>query len=147
MSAIKRSWEWEINDVTVTRTEIKLTEVCRESTSFNDKDNDAAATMWTHFAEVTDTLDEVMHFSQSQTSLQEWFWSQCQYCTQKTCMKLTEVMIKIQLLIGVVIWVLKQKQHNKIVTVRQLMLMLCEREVERKWKKKRKYILVLFNSE
>jgi len=42
-------------------------------------------------------------------------------------------------LIGVVICLSKQKQHDKIVTVRQLMLMSCEREVERK--------CVLFNSE
>ena len=35
-------------------------------------------------------------------------------------------------LIDIIICLSKQKQCDKIVTVRQLMLMLCEREVERK---------------
>jgi len=116
-------------------------------TSSDDKDNDVAVITQAHFTEVTDTLDEVTCFSQSQASLWGWPWSQCQYHTQKMHIKLTEVMIKVWLLIGVVIWLLKQKQRNKIVTVRQLMLMSCEREVEEKWKKERKYILALFNSE
>jgi len=139
MSTIRESWEWEVSSVAVTKKRIKLTEVCRESTSSDNKDNDAAAAMQTHFTEVTDTLEEAVHFSWSQASLWEWFWSQCQYCTQKTHMKLTEVMIEVQLLIGVVIWLSKRKQCDKIATVRQLMLMLCKRKVERK--------CVLFNSE
>ena len=147
MSAVKRPQEWEINDVTTTKKRIKLIEVCRELTTSDDKDNDAAVTTQACFAEVTGALEEATHFSQSQASLQGWPWSQCQYYTQKTRMKLTEVMIKIQLLIDIVIWVSKQKQHNKIATVRQLMLMLCEREVERKWKREEKCILVLCNSE
>ncbi len=53
----------------MTRTEIKSAEVCEELTSSDNKDNDAAAAMQTHFAEVTDTLDEAVCFSQSQASL------------------------------------------------------------------------------
>jgi len=147
ISTIKEPQKWEINSVTVTETEIESAEVCRESTSFDDKDDDAAAATQTCFVKVTDTLDEAVCFSQPQALLWEWLWSQCQYHTQKTRMKLTEVMIKVWLLIDIVIWVLKREQHNEIATVRWLMLMLCEREVERKWKKKRKYIFVLFNSE
>ena len=143
MSTIKEPQEWKINDVAATKKEIKSAEVCKESTSSDDKDNDAAVTTQACFTEVTDMLDEAMRFSQSQASLWEWLWSQCQYHTQKMCMKLTEVMIKVQLLIGVVIWVSKQKQHNEIATVRQLMLVSCKREVERKWKKEEKYILML----
>ncbi len=147
MSTIKESWEWEISSVAATEKKIKSAEVCKESTSSDDKDNDAATATQTCFAEVTDMLEEVTHFSQSWASLWEWLWSQCQYHTQKMCMKLTEAMIKVQLLIDVVIWVSKQKQHNEIATVRQLMLVSCKREVERKWKKEEKCILALCNSE
>jgi len=65
MSAIEESQEQETNSVTATETETKSAEVCRELTSFNDKDNDAAAATQTCFTEVTDTLDEAVHFSQS----------------------------------------------------------------------------------
>ena len=95
MSAIKRSWEQEINSVAVTKKGIKSAEVCKESTSSDNKDNDAAVTTQAHFAEVTNTLDEATHFSQSWASLWEWLWSQCQYHTQKMRMKLTKVMIKV----------------------------------------------------
>jgi len=97
MSAIKGSWEWEINSVAVMKKKIKPAEVCEESTSSDNKDDNAAMTTQAHFAEMTNTLDEATHFSQSWASLQEWLWSQCQYHTQKMRMKLTEVMIKIQL--------------------------------------------------
>ncbi len=139
MSAIKESWEWEVNSVAMTRKSIKSAEVCEELTSSDDKDNDAAVTTQAHFTEVTDMLKEATCFSQSWASLWEWLWSQCQYHTQKMHMKLTEAMIKVRLLIDVVIWVSKQKQHKEIAIVRWLMLMLCKREVERK--------CVLFDSE
>ena len=69
MSAIKESQEQEINSVAVTEKSIKSAEVCRELTSSNDKDDDAAVTTQAHFIKVTDTLNEAMHFSQSQASL------------------------------------------------------------------------------
>ncbi len=53
------------------RKNIKSAEVCRESTSSDNKDNNAVTATQTHFTEVTGTLKEVMHFSQSQASLQE----------------------------------------------------------------------------
>jgi len=49
----------------VTETEIKPTEVCEELTSSDDKDDDAAAAMQACFTEVTDTLNEATHFTQS----------------------------------------------------------------------------------
>jgi len=48
---------------------IESAEVCEESITSDDKDNDAAVTTQAHFIKVTDTLDEVMCFSQSQASL------------------------------------------------------------------------------
>jgi len=44
---------------------IKPAEVCEESTSSDNKDDNAAMTTQAHFAEVTDTLDKATHFSQS----------------------------------------------------------------------------------
>jgi len=73
MSAIKRSQEQKVNDVAVTEKRIELTEVCKELTSSDNKNDDAVTATQAHFAEVTDTLDEVMHFSQSQASLQKQF--------------------------------------------------------------------------
>jgi len=64
MSAIKESWEWGVSNVTATRKRIKSAEVCRELTSSDDKDDDAAAATQTHFAEVTGALEEATHFSQ-----------------------------------------------------------------------------------
>ncbi len=55
----------------MTKKGIKSAEVCKESTSSDDKDNDAAAATQTCFVEVTDALKEAMCFSQSQASLQE----------------------------------------------------------------------------
>jgi len=55
----------------VTKKKIKLAEVCEESTSSDNKDDDTAVTTQACFAEVTDTLNEVTCFSQSQASLQE----------------------------------------------------------------------------
>jgi len=52
-----------------TEKRIESAEVCRESITSDDKDNDAAAATQAHFAEVTDTLDEAVHFSQPQASL------------------------------------------------------------------------------
>jgi len=52
-----------------TEKRIKSAEVCRESITSDDKDNDAAAATQAHFAEVTDTLDEAVRFSQPQASL------------------------------------------------------------------------------
>jgi len=49
----------------VTEKRIKSAEVCEESTSSDNKDNDAAVTTQAHFTEVTDALDEATHFSQS----------------------------------------------------------------------------------
>jgi len=54
----------------VTEKKIKLTKVCRELTTSDNKDNDAAAATQAHFTEVTDTLDEAMCFSQPQALLQ-----------------------------------------------------------------------------
>ncbi len=53
----------------MTEKRIESAEVCRELTSSDNKDDDAAAATQAHFAEVTDTLDEAMCFSQSQASL------------------------------------------------------------------------------
>jgi len=53
----------------VTEKRIKLTEVCKESTTSDNKDNDAAVTTQAHFTEVTGALDEAVCFSQSQASL------------------------------------------------------------------------------
>jgi len=64
MSTIKKSQEQEVNDVTATEKRIKLTEVCEESTSSDDKDSDAVTITQVHFTEVTDALDEAAHFSQ-----------------------------------------------------------------------------------
>jgi len=49
----------------VTEKKIKSTEVCEESTTSDNKDNDAAETTQAHFAEVTGTLNEATCFSQS----------------------------------------------------------------------------------
>jgi len=65
MSTIKKSQEQEVNNVAVTEKKIKLTEVCKELTTSDDKDNDAAAATQAHFTEVTDALNEATHFSQS----------------------------------------------------------------------------------
>jgi len=97
MSAVKESQEWGVNNVAMTEKKIESAEVCKESTSSDDKDDNVAAATWAHFVKVTDTLDEVMCFSQPQALSWEWLWSQCQYHTQKTHMKLTEVMIEIWL--------------------------------------------------
>jgi len=69
MSTIKGPQEQGVNSVAVTEKRIKSAEVCEESTTSDDKDNDAAATTQAHFTEVTDTLDEAMRFSQPQASL------------------------------------------------------------------------------
>jgi len=65
MSAIKRSQKQEISNVTVTEKRIKPAEVCEESITSDNKDDDTAAATQAHFTEVTDMLDEAMHFSQS----------------------------------------------------------------------------------
>jgi len=49
----------------VTEKKIKSAEVCKESTTSDNKDDDAAKTTQAHFTEVTDTLNEATHFSQS----------------------------------------------------------------------------------
>ncbi len=69
MSAIKEPQEQEVNSVAATKKKIKPAEVCEESTTSDNKDDDTAKTTQAHFAEVTDTLDEAMCFSQSQASL------------------------------------------------------------------------------
>jgi len=43
--------------------------VCEESTTSDNKDDDAAEATQAHFAEVTDTLDEATHFPQPQAPL------------------------------------------------------------------------------
>jgi len=53
----------------VTEKKIKPAKVCEESTTSDDKDNDAAVTTQACFTEVTDMLDEAVHFSQPQASL------------------------------------------------------------------------------
>jgi len=65
MSTIKESQEQETSDVAVTEKRIKSAEVCEELTSSDNKDNDAVTATQTHFTEVTDTLKEATHFSQS----------------------------------------------------------------------------------
>jgi len=52
-----------------TEKNIKPTEVCEELTSSDDRDDDAAITTQAHFTEVTGTLNEAVHFSQSQALL------------------------------------------------------------------------------
>jgi len=65
MSTIKESQEQEVNDVAATEKKIKLAEVCEESITSDNKDNDAAEATQAHFTEVTDMLDEAMRFPQS----------------------------------------------------------------------------------
>jgi len=69
MSTIRESQEQEINNVAATEKDIKSAEVCEESTSSDNKDNDAAEATQAHFTEVTGALDEAMHFSQLQALL------------------------------------------------------------------------------
>ena len=69
MSTIKRPQEQKINDVAVTKKKIESAEVCEELTSSDNKDDDTAVTTQACFAEVTDTLNEAMCFSQPQASL------------------------------------------------------------------------------
>ena len=64
MSAIEKPQEQEANDVAVTRKRIESAEVCKESTTSDNKDNDAVVTTQAHFTEVTGTLDEATRFSQ-----------------------------------------------------------------------------------
>jgi len=71
MSTIEKSQEQEVNNVTATEKRIRLTEVCEESTSSDNKDSDAVTITQAHFAEITDALNEAACFSQSQASLQE----------------------------------------------------------------------------
>ncbi len=97
MSAIRESWEQKVSDVAVTEKKIESAEVCEKSTTSDNKDDDVVMTTQARFTEVTDTLDEAMCFSQSQASLWAWPWSQCQYCTQKMRMKLTEAIIEVWL--------------------------------------------------
>ncbi len=52
----------------MTEKKIESAEVCKESTTSDDKDNDAVMTTQAHFTKVTDTLNEATHFSQSQAS-------------------------------------------------------------------------------
>jgi len=127
------------SEMIATEREIKPEGVWGESTTSDNKGEGTAAATQAHFAGVTGALDEAVRFSRSWASLWAQPWSQCQYCTQKTRIKLTEAMIEVWGLIGVVVWVSKQRQCEKIATVWQLMLMSCEREVERK--------CVLFDSE
>ncbi len=53
----------------MTKKRIKPAKVCEESTTSDDKDNDAVMTTQAHFTKVTDTLNEATHFSRSQASL------------------------------------------------------------------------------
>jgi len=69
MSTIRESQKQKVNSVVATEKRIKLTEVCEELTSSNNKDNDTVVTTQAHFTEVTDTLDEATCFSQPQASL------------------------------------------------------------------------------
>jgi len=64
MSAIEKPQEQEANDVAVTRKRIESAEVCKESTTSDNKDNDAVVTTQAHFTEMTDALDEATRFSQ-----------------------------------------------------------------------------------
>ena len=47
----------------MTEKRIESAEVCRELTTSDDKDDDAAAATQAHFTEVTNTLNEATHFS------------------------------------------------------------------------------------
>ncbi len=53
----------------MTEKKIKPAGVCRESTTSDDKDDDAAEATQACFVKVTGTLDEVTCFSQPQASL------------------------------------------------------------------------------
>jgi len=97
VSAIKGPQEWGVNSVAVTKKRMRSAEVWGKSTTSDNKDKATATATQAHFAEVTDALDEAMHFSQPWASLWAWPWSQCQYCTQKMHMKLTEVIIEVWL--------------------------------------------------
>ncbi len=65
MSTIRESQEQEVSNVVTTEKRIKLKEVCRESTTSDNKGDDTAEATQARFAEVTDTLDEAARFSQS----------------------------------------------------------------------------------
>jgi len=65
MSTIRESQEQKINDVAATEKSIKSVKVCEESTSSDNKDDDAVTATQACFTEVTDTLNEAMCFSQS----------------------------------------------------------------------------------
>jgi len=54
-----------------TEKKIESAEVCKESTSSDNKNNDAVTATQAHFTEVTDTLNEATCFSQPQASSQE----------------------------------------------------------------------------
>jgi len=69
MSAIKESQEQGTNSVAATKKKIKSAEVCKESTTSDNKGNGAAEATQAHFTEVTDTLDEAVCFSQPQALL------------------------------------------------------------------------------
>jgi len=64
MSAIREPQEQGVSDVAATEKEIESAEVCKELTTSDNKDDDAAAATQAHFAEVTDALDEATRFSQ-----------------------------------------------------------------------------------
>jgi len=53
----------------MTEKRIESAEVCKESITSDNKDNNAAAATQAHFVKVTGTLDKAAHFSQSQASL------------------------------------------------------------------------------
>ena len=65
MSAIKGSQEQGANSVAVTKKKIESAGVCKESTTSDNKDDDAAGATQAHFTEVTGALNEATHFSQS----------------------------------------------------------------------------------
>ena len=136
MSAIKKPWEQEVNNVAMTEKKIGLTKVWEKLTTSDNKDKDTATTTQAHFAEVTGVLNEATCFSQSWAPLWAWLWRQCQYCTQKkTHMKLTEAMIEVWGLIGVAVWVSKREWHNEIAMIRQLSWVDVGVVQKKSWKK------------
>ena len=69
MSTIREPQEQGVNSVAVTEKKIKPAEVCEESITSDNKDDDTVRATQAHFTDVTDALNEAMCFSQSCASL------------------------------------------------------------------------------
>jgi hypothetical protein len=111
----------------------------QESTSSDNKDNDAVTTQ-AHFAEVTDTLDEAMHFTV--TSIIENDPEASVSTTQKMCMKLTEAMIKFSFDRRCdMSFKARTTQQDSNSEVIELMLVLCKEKLKESERQKENIFL------